>query len=124
MAYFAGKKFGKTPFFQNISPKKTKEGFWGGMLGGLLVAVLFSLILRHYEHPVPNVWISAGLGLVVSLVSVFGDLFESQLKRSYGVKDAGSILPGHGGVLDRFDGVIFAVVPLAIFVIIFKGFQG
>ncbi len=122
-AYFAGKKWGCTPFFQNLSPRKTREGFWGGLICGVLAALMFSLVLRHFNFDIPHWAIAVILGATVAVVSVMGDLFESQLKRSYGVKDSGHILPGHGGILDRFDGVIFAVVPLALFVILFNGFR-
>jgi len=124
LAYFAGRKFGRVPFFQNLSPKKTREGFIGGVLGGMISALLFSLVLRHHNFDVPGPITSVFLGGILAVVSAFGDLFESQLKRSHGVKDAGQLFPGHGGALDRFDGVIFASVPLAIFLILFKGFHG
>ncbi len=106
-AYYTGKKFGKTPF-SPTSPKKTKEGVIGGIiigsLGGTLVMIGDS-----------NIFINAiFIALFTSIASIFGDLFESWLKREAGVKDSGDILPGHGGILDRIDGYIFASVTLYI----------
>lgn len=122
LAYFVGRQWGKTPFFQNISPSKTREGLIGGLAGGVLSAVVFGEVLARFDFSLPETWVLGILGLFVSLASVFGDLFESQLKRFYKVKDSGKTLPGHGGVLDRFDGVLFGAVPLALFMIIFGGF--
>lgn len=87
---------------ERLSPKKSWEGFIGGVLGSLAVGALASSILNESC----GVWI--GLALVVSLSSVVGDLVESMFKRDAGVKDSGNILPGHGGILDRFDAFILA----------------
>lgn len=122
-AYFSGRFYGKTPFFQNVSPSKTQEGAWGGCLGALLIGVVFFFMLRHYEFPVPNLFLVILLSVVMAIASIFGDLFESLLKRTYGVKDSGKLLPGHGGVLDRFDGVIFAAIPLFFFMALRGGFR-
>lgn len=122
-AYFAGRAFGKSPFFQNISPKKTLEGFMGGVVAALAAAILFYYVLSHFEHPIPNLTGCLLLAFLISLVSVFGDLFESLLKRHYGVKDSGKIIPGHGGILDRFDAVIFGAVPLFFYVVLRGGFR-
>jgi len=106
-AYYTGKKIGKTPF-SPTSPKKTLEGVIGGVLAGTIGGTL--LITGHKE-----IFLSAILiALFTSLASVFGDLFESYLKREAGVKDSGDILPGHGGVLDRIDGYLFASIALYI----------
>ncbi len=113
-AFFAGKLFGKHKLCEVISPKKTIEGF----IGGIIAAVLFSLlgawiyqiaVLGETVHVV--YWQVAVIALAVAPVSVLGDLFCSIIKRHYGIKDFGNILPGHGGVLDRFDSTIF-VAPL------------
>ncbi|MDD9147033.1 MULTISPECIES: phosphatidate cytidylyltransferase [unclassified Sporolactobacillus] len=108
-AYFIGRKWGRRKLAPEISPNKTKEGAAGALITALIVAVLFRLILREPIFP------SWGLYLLVTLlISAFGqlgDLGESALKRHFGVKDSGKILPGHGGLLDRFDSLIF-VLPI------------
>lgn len=103
-AYLFGMSFGKRKLFERISPKKSWEGAVGGTLAVLGVAYAISLYVPYISalH-----WMI--LGFVVSVAANFGDLAESMLKRSIGIKDSGSILPGHGGMLDRFDGVIFAI---------------
>lgn len=110
-AYFVGRQFGRTPFFQKLSPSKTREGFFGGLLAACLVSVLFYFVFESLNFHLPALWVCVSLGLLISLSSTVGDLIESALKRQYGVKDSGKTIPGHGGVLDRFDGVIFASLP-------------
>jgi len=105
-AYFSGKLLGKHPFCKT-SPKKTWEGVIGGILIATLAGSYYSLIL---VEPIYGVVIS----LLVSIASVFGDLFESYLKRLAGVKDSGNILPGHGGVLDRVDGYLFGAPAMVV----------
>ncbi|MBN8554774.1 MAG: phosphatidate cytidylyltransferase [Deltaproteobacteria bacterium] len=122
-AYFWGKQFGRTPFFQNISPSKTKEGFWAGMAGAMIVGIIFKLVFSHFDFMTPNFFWCLVLAAALGFASVFGDLFESMLKRTYGVKDSGTLLPGHGGVLDRLDGVLFAAVPLFFFMALRGGFR-
>ncbi len=104
-AYYAGRKFGKTPF-SPTSPKKTLEGVYGGV--GL--ATLFGAIVISSSGI--NFFIALLLAALTSLAGVFGDLFESYLKREAGVKDSGDLIPGHGGMLDRIDGYLFASVML------------
>ena len=110
-AYFIGRSMGKKKLWPEISPNKTVEGFFGGIICALIVAVLFSLFT--------NIGISVlVLVLATAILSVFGqvgDLVESALKRHYNVKDSGDILPGHGGILDRFDRLLF-VLPLIHFI--------
>jgi phosphatidate cytidylyltransferase len=108
-AYFTGKRFGKRKLAPAISPGKTWEGFAGGMLCAALVTVLLSLVL-HDNFSVQLIL----LGFVLAAVSVIGDLWVSLHKRAAGLKDSGKLLPGHGGVLDRIDGLIAA---LPVFVI-------
>jgi len=123
IAYFTGKNLGHTPFFQWISPSKTREGFWGGLLGGVLSAVIFYFVFKYFDFSVPEIGILLGLVGIVSLASTWGDLFESLLKRHYKLKESGRSIPGHGGVLDRFDGVLFAGLPLLFLVLLLGGFK-
>lgn len=113
-AYFAGKKFGKHKLAPEISPGKT----WEGVAGALLAVTVYGLALCYTLHI--SRWLIAGLWLIV-ILSVMGDLFESLLKRQAGVKDSSHLLPGHGGVLDRIDGLI-STLPLVLFYIYFPLF--
>ncbi len=103
-AYFAGHLWGRRKLAPSISPGKTWEGLAGGMVCAALVGALFSALLMT---DVPAL-AGAALGLVLGLSSVLGDLMESLVKRVHGVKDSGSIFPGHGGILDRIDGLLLA----------------
>lgn len=102
-AYLTGMALGKHKLFEKISPKKTWEGTIGGMIFGLVAAYVLSLLFIELNT---LQWIAGALIITVS--GTFGDLSESLLKRSFKVKDSGHIFPGHGGVLDRFDAVLFA----------------
>ncbi|MCP4411035.1 MAG: phosphatidate cytidylyltransferase, partial [Gammaproteobacteria bacterium] len=109
-AFIAGKAFGKHKLAPHVSPKKTWEGVAGGALLAILVAIVSSHLLSIPDKQLP------GLALMVVIIvsySVIGDLTESIFKRLAGVKDSGNILPGHGGVLDRIDGLT-AVMPLCL----------
>ncbi len=101
-AYYGGRLFGKRGFFPAISPKKTFEGYLFGTLGGSVSGVVFSQWSSLFSMKEAVL-----LSLAISAVCPFGDLFESMVKRSCGVKDSGSILPGHGGLLDRVDALMF-----------------
>ena len=103
-AYYVGKGIGKHPLAPRVSPKKTWEGAIGGAAGAVLVAVVLKLTLLAFL-PWPHLVVIA---LICGVVSQLGDLAESKLKRSVDVKDSGTILPGHGGLLDRFDALILA----------------
>lgn len=105
-AYFTGKTFGKTKF-SDTSPNKTLEG----VFGGLFLATIAGSIIGAYVVPF---WIAVVVTFITSAASIFGDLFESYLKREAGVKDAGNVLPGHGGVLDRIDGFLFGAIMMLI----------
>lgn len=111
-AYLAGVTMGRHKMCERLSPKKSWEGFVGGLLGSLAVGALAAYILEESY----GVWM--GLALIVSLSSVLGDLVESMFKRDAGVKDSGNILPGHGGILDRFDAFILSV-PFAFIYLLF-----
>ncbi len=112
-AYLVGVTMGKHKLYERISPKKTWEGFIGGVLFTFLAAyIIFKLTLLASLE----VWMAAGF--LVSTFGTLGDLIESMLKRNVNIKDSGSILPGHGGILDRFDAVLFAApMVFALFVL-------
>jgi phosphatidate cytidylyltransferase len=100
-AYLFGSKFGKTRLFERHSPKKSWEGFFGGMLTSVAVAFVISLYFSEISF---LIW--SGMAVLIVCFGTLGDLVESMLKRSLDVKDSGSFLPGHGGLLDRFDGLL------------------
>lgn len=102
-AYLFGVKFGKTKLFERHSPKKSWEGFFGGMFTSILVAFLISLQFTEM-----SVWIWVGMAVLIVCFGTLGDLVESMLKRSLDAKDSGTFLPGHGGFLDRFDGLLIS----------------
>lgn len=113
-AYFIGKQFGRRKLWPSISPNKTVEGHIGGLILSLAVSGLFALFLP--ELATFSVFLL--IGLVVSVVGQLGDLAESAIKRSHGVKDSGNLLPGHGGILDRFDSLLL-VFPVLYLVHLF-----
>jgi|SRR6218665_1393053 len=102
-AFLVGKNFGKKKLFERISPKKTIEGF----IGGLICAMLFSTVIAVYFIE-QSIYIWMFIALIVGFFGTIGDLVESKFKRFAGVKDSGKIMPGHGGILDRLDSIIFA----------------
>jgi phosphatidate cytidylyltransferase len=110
-AYYCGKHFGKHLLYPQISPKKTVEGAIGGLLASVFWATIVVYCADHYfftEHPFRNnLWQAPLMGLFVSIGAQLGDLCESLLKRDAGLKDSGNLIPGHGGMLDRGDGLIF-----------------
>ncbi|WP_295951713.1 phosphatidate cytidylyltransferase [uncultured Xanthomonas sp.] len=110
-AYFAGRQFGKHKLAPRISPNKTVEGLVGGLLAGLIVAAGFGWLAGVTLPHLPGLLIVAAVSV---LASVVGDLFESLLKRHVGAKDSGNVIPGHGGVLDRIDGVLAALPIFAL----------
>ena len=114
-AYLAGRNFGKHKLFERVSPKKTWEGLIGGMV--LTLAVAYALTYFPLFDDITQFdWIV--VASIVTIFGTFGDLFESLLKRNLKIKDSGTILPGHGGVLDRFDG-LFLAVPAVFFYLLF-----
>ena len=114
-AYFVGKRIGKNRLAPSLSPNKTWEGVLGGFAACLLVGILLIWLLHSYLITLSNVQILilVLLSLVVTLFDVIGDLLESMLKRNRDLKDSGKILPGHGGILDRVDGLL-AVTPIFV----------
>lgn len=114
VAYFVGKKLGRIKLAPLLSPGKTVEGALGGIVGSTLGAVLVYTL-----YPIVLIYKVIALGLLVGIFGILGDLFESSLKRTAGVKDTGLIIPGHGGVLDRFDSMLFTAPAVYYFVILF-----
>lgn len=113
-AYFAGTKFGKTKLFERVSPKKSWEGLAGGFLAAMVVAYLLSI---NYSDITSWKWFV--IGAIIVIAGTFGDLVESLFKRSIQIKDSGSIIPGHGGFLDRFDGLLLSVPFIIAFLKLF-----
>jgi phosphatidate cytidylyltransferase len=116
MAYMLGSQIGKTPFFARISPKKTWEGTLAGIVCTYIVAILMSLWIKDF-----GLWEWLLLASCVAVFGTLGDLVESMFKRSIAIKDSGSILPGHGGFLDRFDSFIFTLPFAWLALMIFEG---
>ncbi len=123
-AYFVGSKLGKHKLCPNISPKKSVEGAIGGVVGATLVSVLVLYIFRKFifdgtsliSYPAVGI-----LGVVLSVVSMCGDLAASTIKRNFGIKDFGKLLPGHGGIMDRFDSALFVMPVLYAAVSFLRG---
>ncbi len=109
-AYFVGKWKGKKKLIPRMSPGKTVEGTIGGIISATITGGAVNLI---FKSPLEYIW-AFSFGLIIGVVAVFGDLIESLIKRSVGVKDSGGVLPGHGGVLDRFDSLIL-VFPVSYY---------
>jgi len=114
-AYFAGTKFGRRKLFERVSPKKSWEGAVGGALCAVLVAFVLGLYFRSFE---PWKWFCIG-GIIV-VTGTYGDLVESLFKRSIAIKDSGSTIPGHGGFLDRFDGLLLSAPFIVTFLKLFS----
>ncbi len=104
-AYLTGMAIGKHKLFERISPKKTIEG----SLGGLVMTILTAFLVNHYWLHIMSDWKMMGMALIVVVFGSLGDLCESMMKRQAGVKDSGNVIPGHGGILDRFDATFLAV---------------
>lgn len=111
LAYLVGSAVGGPKLWPRYSPNKT----WSGFLGGLTAGVVAGAAMASWLDMAPlNLWWGGVLGLAAALATMAGDLWESALKRRFGVKDAGNLIPGHGGLLDRVDGLMFAVVAVAL----------
>lgn len=113
-AYCTGCTIGKHKLFERISPKKT----WEGSIGGAVFTILAAFLLHHFLpdwYSFMPVWVWIGMALVVVLFGTWGDLIESLMKREMGIKDSGKILPGHGGMLDRFDSALLAIPATVVY---------
>ena len=113
-AYFAGTKFGKTKLFERVSPKKSWEGF----LGGAFAAIAVAFVLSQYFHVIAD-WKWLVIAGIIIIAGTYGDLIESLFKRSIEIKDSGNGLPGHGGFMDRFDGLLLSAPFITAFLKIF-----
>ena len=113
-AYLVGSIFGRRRLFERISPKKSWEGFFGGLLFSAAISSFFAWLVPSIAW---YIWL--GLAVTVVITGTWGDLVESLIKRTLGVKDSGSILPGHGGMLDRFDSVMLAIPSAYIYIRLF-----
>jgi len=117
-AYFSGNNFGKNKLAELVSPNKTREGVIGGVLSCYFLVILINTFNSKFYAAEIN-WVALIIfPILVSFFSVVGDLFESMLKRVRGVKDSGSILPGHGGILDRIDGIV-STAPAYILILVY-----
>ena len=122
-AYFVGVLFGKHKLIPKVSPKKTIEGSFGGILGCIVGYVLYGFIIQIICDVKVNYIAMILLAIVISIVSQFGDLVASYIKREQEIKDFGFIFPGHGGILDRFDSVIAVSTVLLVFTTFVKFFE-
>jgi phosphatidate cytidylyltransferase len=114
-AFFAGRWLGRVPLAPRVSPKKT----WEGVIGGVILSGIVAWVAAHWL-PVDDVWPFVMTCVAVAALSIVGDLTESMLKRAAGLKDSGSLFPGHGGVLDRIDSVT-AAAPVLVFALLGLG---
>ena len=122
-AYFTGSLLGKHKMCPNISPKKTVEGAIGGILGGILSCVILFAVFDNFFFEIHSMnYIEViVISLLLSLISMVGDLSASVIKRNFGVKDFGNVVPGHGGVMDRFDSGLFVIASLNAIIVIYRG---
>ena len=121
-AYFVGVFFGKHKGITRVSPNKSLEGYAGGILFGGLFMLLYGAILHQFGGIEVNFPLMVVYGLVGSAITELGDLSFSLIKRQYGIKDYGNVIPGHGGMLDRFDSMTFAAPALWLMVTLFPAF--
>lgn len=113
VAYFFGRAFGKRKLYEAVSPKKTMEGAFGGVLGSLLATVVMGSLWLLPELSIGH---AIALGIVANVCGQAGDLVESMIKRTFGVKDSSNLLPGHGGMLDRIDAMVYVAPVVYVFV--------
>lgn len=116
VAYFIGSAFGKHRLFERVSPKKSWEGFWAGLIGSMVIMVVFAYTMLPWLK-VPYALV---IGVIVGTVGVLGDLAESLFKRDSGIKDSSNLIPGHGGVFDRFDSLFASAPVIYLFLQVFE----
>jgi phosphatidate cytidylyltransferase len=116
-AYLSGRFFGKRKAFPKISPNKTVAGYVGGLITGSVMLVLYGIVINHFTHYNANIFSLALIGIIGAAATQLGDLAFSLIKREYGVKDFGKLLPGHGGMLDRFYSLFFTA-PVVYFLVV------
>ena len=121
-AYVVGSLIGKHKLIPEISPKKTVEGSIGGIVFSMIGTMLYGLLISLFTDITPNYIVLAIAGLILSVISQVGDLIASLIKREHNVKDYGSILPGHGGIMDRFDSILSVSTATMIISLIFTPF--
>ena len=122
-AYFTGSLLGKHKMCPNISPKKTIEGAIGGVVGGVISCVILFAVYDNFffeKHSMNYIEIAV-ISLLLTLISMVGDLSASVIKRNFNVKDFGNVVPGHGGVMDRFDSGLFVIAALNAIIVIYRG---
>lgn len=123
-AYFIGRKFGKHKMSPKISPKKSVEG----AVGGIVITAVFNFITLlvftkfYFAKPIMSYWVIIPVSVVLSIIGMLGDLSASVIKRNYGEKDFGTIMPGHGGIMDRFDSCLFVFPALYAFILMIQKF--
>lgn len=118
-AFVVGSTMGKRRLFPRISPKKSWEGFWGGVVFAIAAGILFGTCFHPYFNELSALQL-AGAGAVTALFATWGDLVESLIKRTLGVKDSGNLIPGHGGILDRIDSLLLVVPSMCVYLIILE----
>lgn len=116
-AYFTGKAIGKRKLYPEISPKKSVEGFAGGFIATIIASVIFSLLFLPGFILLDSILI----GILIGIIGPLGDLCESMFKRAYWVKDSGTIIPGHGGILDRLDSILLSS-PIMYYFLVIRGY--
>lgn len=120
-AFLTGSMLGRHKLFERISPKKTWEGFFGGLVFNIIAGYIFFRCWgAEYSHDMPGLWSWMLLGVIITLFSTWGDLVESLMKRSLNIKDSGNLIPGHGGILDRIDSMLF-VMPVTFLYLLILG---
>lgn len=118
-AFLTGSLIGRHKLFERISPKKSWEGFFGGLIFNIIAASLFCLYGADFFGIGDSMGLWIGLGILVTLFGTWGDLVESMMKRSLKIKDSGNIMPGHGGILDRIDSLLFVMPATMLYLVFF-----
>lgn len=122
-AFIVGSALGKHKLFERISPKKSWEGFFGGLAFNLIFAAIIALTCPKYFALDLGIGFWLGLGALVTVAATYGDLFESLIKRNLHIKDSGNMIPGHGGILDRIDSLLFVMPAAMLYILAFELFD-